>query len=306
MHRLDYSAEFAATIIKRGHLEGFYSGFTVSVTSKALWYIESHLDDDVRLEAVAESVGVSRFHLSRAFTEAIGTSLTGYARARRLTVAARALTDGPADILAVALNAGYGSHEAFTRAFRQHFGVTPEQFRLSGRQANPQLQEPIRMHPSVVTSLTSPRIVSSEAKLILGLSQPCPAAGDPGIPGLWNRFVPYISHIQGKVGNAAYGVMYNSDDSGNYDYLSGVEVQSFPNQPGELTRLRIPPQTYAVFEHRDHVSAVMATWNAIWERGLADPGLKAMDGPAFELYGEQFNGMTGTGGFEIWVPVAPR
>jgi AraC family transcriptional regulator len=278
----------------------------VRVTSKALWYIESHLDDDVRLEAVAESVGVSRFHLSRAFTAAVGTSLTGYARARRLTVAARALTNGPADILAVALNAGYGSHEAFTRAFRQHFGVTPEQFRIDGRQANPQLQEPIRMHPSVVTSLTSPRIVSSEAKLIVGLSQPCPAAGDPGIPGLWNRFVPYISHIQGQAGNAAYGVIYNSDDSGTYDYLCGVEVQSFPNQPREFTRLRIPPQTYAVFEHRDHVSAVMATWKAIWERGLADAGLKAMDGPAFELYGEQFNGMTGTGGFEIWVPVAPR
>lgn len=48
---------------------------------------------------------------------------------------------------------------------------------------------------------------------------------------------------------------------------------------------------------------VMATWKAIWERGLADAGLKAMEGPAFELYGEQFNGMTGTGGFEIWVPV---
>lgn len=276
----------------------------MTVTSKALWYIESHLNDDVRLEAVAESVGVSRFHLSRAFTAAaIGTSLTAYARARRLTVAAGALINGAPDILAVALDAGYGSHEAFTRAFRLHFSVTPEEFRINGHQADPQLQEPIRMNPTVVSSLTSPRIVTSEAKLIFGLSQPCPAAGDPGIPALWNRFVPHIGHIQGQLGKVAYGVIHNSDDSGNYDYLCGVEVQSFPRQPTEFTRLRIPPQTYAVFQHRDHVSAVAATWKAIWERGLADAGLKAMDGPAFELYGEQFNGMTGTGGFEIWVPV---
>ena len=159
------------------------------------------------------------------------------------------------------------------------------------------------MNPAVVSSLTPPRIVTSEAKLIFGLSQPCPAAGDPGIPGLWNRFVPHIGHIHGQMGNVAYGVIYNSDDSGNYDYLSGVEVQNFPGQPAEFTRLRIPPQTYAVFEHRDHVSAVAATWKAIWEHGLADAGLKALDGPAFELYREQFNGMTGTGGFEIWVPI---
>ena len=71
-----------------------YSDFEVSVTSKALWYVESHLNDDVRLETVAESVGVSRFHLARAFSAAIGKSLTGYARARRLTVAAGALTNG--------------------------------------------------------------------------------------------------------------------------------------------------------------------------------------------------------------------
>lgn len=281
-----------------------YSDFEVSVTSKALWYVESHLNDDVRLEAVAESVGVSRFHLSRAFSASIGKSLTGYARARRLTVAARALTNGAPDILAVALKAGYGSHESFTRAFRQQFGVTPEQFRANGREANPQLQEPISMHQSFVSSsLASPRIVSIDAKLIFGLSQPCLAAGDPGIPGLWSRFGPHIGHIEGQVGRAAYGVIYNSDDSGSYEYLSGVEVQSFPNVPGEFTRLRIPPQTYAVFEHPDHVSALMATWKAIWERGLADAGLKAMDGPAFELYGEHFNGLTGFGGFKIWVPV---
>ena len=66
----------------------------VSVTPKALWYIESHLDSELSLEAIAEAAGVSRFHLSRAFASSLGISLTGYTRARRLSEAARRLAQG--------------------------------------------------------------------------------------------------------------------------------------------------------------------------------------------------------------------
>ena len=276
----------------------------MSVTGKALWYIESHLEADVSLEAAADSAGVSRFHLSRAFTASTGQALTSYARARRLSVAARKLMNGAPDILAVALEAGYGSHEAFTRAFRQHFALTPEQFRTRGGEAASLLQEPMQMNPSMTAStLTAPHIVTSEAKLIFGLSKPCSAAGDPGIPGLWSRFAPYIGSIGNQIGNHAYGVIHNPDDAGSYDYICGVEVKAFPSEPREFIRLRIPPQHYAVFEHRDHVSSIGGTWRAIWEHGLADAGFKAADGPAFELYGERFDPITGAGGFEIWVPV---
>ena len=89
----------------------------VSVTPKALWYIESHLSSEISLEAVAEAAGVSRFHLSRTFAASTGSSLAGYSRARRLSEAAKALVKGTPDILSVALDAGYSSHEAFTRAF---------------------------------------------------------------------------------------------------------------------------------------------------------------------------------------------
>jgi len=46
----------------------------MNVTSKALWYIESHLSGEVSLEAIADAVGVSRFNLCRAFTVSIGYS----------------------------------------------------------------------------------------------------------------------------------------------------------------------------------------------------------------------------------------
>src|SRR6185295_19406602 len=94
---------------------------------KALWFIESHFGESVTLDDVAMASGLSRFHLSRTFAATIGQSVIAYLRGRRLTEAARQLADGAPDILQVALGAGYGSHEAFTRAFRDQFGLTPEE-----------------------------------------------------------------------------------------------------------------------------------------------------------------------------------
>src|SRR6201989_1266168 len=96
---------------------------------KALWYIESHLGRALTLDEIADVAGVSRFHMVRAFAAATGFSVMRYVRARRLSEAGRALADGAPDILGVALDAEYGSHEAFTRAFREHFGKTPDAVR---------------------------------------------------------------------------------------------------------------------------------------------------------------------------------
>ena len=273
---------------------------SASVTSKALWYIEAHLDSDISLDAAAESAGVSRFHLSRAFTAATGMSLAVYARARRLSEAAKRLRAGSPDILNVALDAGYGSHEAFTRAFRQHFGIPPEQYRSQPSQIP--LQEPLRMNPTTTSSIAPPRIQTRDAFLIFGLSMVCKMAGDPGIPALWNKFGPYIGNIEGQVGWTTYGACYNGDDK-TYEYLCGVEVPQFPSTPKEFSRLRVPPQTYAVFEHKGHISGIAATFKAIWEHGLFDANVKASDGPLLEIYGEQFDGKTGMGGLEIWIPI---
>src|SRR5471032_2892828 len=98
---------------------------------KALWFIESHLAHALTLDEVAAVAGVSRFHLVRAFAAATGLPVMRYVRVRRLSEAARALAAGAPDILSLALEADYGSHEAFTRAFRDHFGVTPEAVRAS-------------------------------------------------------------------------------------------------------------------------------------------------------------------------------
>lgn len=99
-----------------------------------------------------------------------------------------------------------------------------------------------------------------------------------------------------------YGVCYNTDDTG-FDYIAGVEVRDFATLPVEFTRLRITAQRYAVFTHQDHVSTLQGTFTAIFNAWFPASGLSPADGPVFERYDDRFDGRTGKGGFEIWVPV---
>jgi len=72
---------------------------------KALWFIESHFAQEIALEDIAKSGGVSRYHMSQVFGIATGLSVMRYVRGRRLTEAARCLASGAPDILAIALEA---------------------------------------------------------------------------------------------------------------------------------------------------------------------------------------------------------
>jgi AraC family transcriptional regulator len=83
--------------------------------------------------------------------------VTAYVRGRRLTEAARVLADGAPDILAVAIQAGYGSHEAFSRAFRDQFGLSLAELRARGHLEGIALVEPLREDPVVPVRLPPPR-----------------------------------------------------------------------------------------------------------------------------------------------------
>jgi len=157
-------------------------------------------------------------------------------------------------------------------------------------------------NPTVSAPTAPARVVKSDALLIFGLARRY-VRSNAGMPSQWERFMPYLGTIAGQVADVAYGVICNTGEAGSIDYICGVQVREFPDRPAEFTRLRIPPQAYAVFEHRDHVSSAQSTWQAIWNDGLAGAGHEATDGPAFERYDERFDGRTGLGGFEIWVPI---
>src|SRR5262245_38540785 len=125
---------------------------------KALWFVESHFASEISLDEVAAVAQVSRYHMTRAFAAATGMPVIAYARARRLSEAAKTLATGAPDILSVALEAGYGSHEAFTRAFREQFGLTPEQLRAGRVLDIIPLVEPIAMSDTPPAKIEPPRI----------------------------------------------------------------------------------------------------------------------------------------------------
>lgn len=92
-------------------------------------YIEQHLDAQITLEQLAAAAGYSPYHATRLFKELVGLVPSEYLRARRLSHAALRLRDTTARVLDVALDAAFESHEGFTRAFSDRFGLSPDQYR---------------------------------------------------------------------------------------------------------------------------------------------------------------------------------
>jgi AraC family transcriptional regulator len=276
--------------------------FAVDPIDKAVWCIERRFASEISLDEIAEVSGVSRFHLSRAFGAATGRSVMRYVRERRLSEAARQLASGAPDILAVALDWGYGSHEAFTRAFRDQFGLTPEELRAKGSLSSLQLAEPLAMHSLAPITLPEPRFATAKSLLIAGFGGSFAYENTSGIPALWQRFAPYAGNVPGQVGPVCYGASYNCDEHGNFNYIAGTEVSGFDDLPADFDRIRVPEQNYVVFEHRGHVTGIKRTYEAIWRDWLPRSGLKPADGPSLERMDERFDGTTGNGTLEIWLP----
>jgi len=92
-------------------------------------YIREHIDQPLDREVLAAVAGFSIPHFHRIFTAEIGESAASYIRRVRLERAGRKLRMGAVDITEVALAAGYDTHAAFGRAFKQQFGLSPSEFR---------------------------------------------------------------------------------------------------------------------------------------------------------------------------------
>ncbi|OCP22265.1 MULTISPECIES: AraC family transcriptional regulator [unclassified Ensifer] len=277
----------------------------MSAIGRAIWFIESHFANDISLEEIAEAAGLSRFHLSRVFGLVTGRSISAYIRGRRLSGAAQNLASGSSSILAVALDAGYGSHEAFTRAFREQFGVTPETVRKQGHLSNIELTEPIRMDDTRLLKLDPPRFEDSPPLLLAGLAETYAYGHTEGIPSLWQRFNTHFGNVPGQKSNVAYGVCSQSDgEAGTFRYMAAVEVDDAGALPAGFSTIKLPKQRYAVFLHRGHISAIATTAHHIFGTWLPEAGLQHGETPdLIERYDERFDPRSGMGAVEIWVPI---
>jgi AraC family transcriptional regulator len=96
---------------------------------RVLEYIAAHIDDDIRLESLAQVAGYSTFHFARQFAIATGLPPHRYISRMRLENAMAELADGTLPLAQIALNAHFSSQASFTRAFHRATGMTPRGYR---------------------------------------------------------------------------------------------------------------------------------------------------------------------------------
>jgi AraC family transcriptional regulator len=92
-------------------------------------YIREHIHEPLNRDVLAAVAGFSVPHFHRIFTAHTGENISNYVRRVRLERAGRKLRLGAVDITEVALAAGYDTHSAFGRAFKQQYGLSPSEFR---------------------------------------------------------------------------------------------------------------------------------------------------------------------------------
>ncbi len=275
----------------------------MSLANRALWTIDRNLTGALTLAKVAENCGVSRYHLAHAFGETTGMSVMEYVRGRRLSEAASNLAKGASSILDLALDYGYASHEAFSRAFRAQFGMTPEEVRRKASTDGLPVLTPVKADAGTRPAITPVRSERLGELKFVGLCEHVPFAKLPNIAAQWQRFMPHYGEIEDKAHPIPAGVSTNLDDEGNFDYISSVQVKRFGKVPKGLMQITLQPETYTVFRHDGHISEIGQTFHAIWNDWVPDGGRRIADAASLERHMKTFDTRTGYGGVEIYIPV---
>lgn len=95
--------------------------------------IKKNDNEALSLTNLSKDLGYSEYYLSRKFKEISGMQYRDYLRYRRLAFALKELRDTDYGILDIALKYGFSSHEAFTRAFKEAYDITPSEYRQNPR-----------------------------------------------------------------------------------------------------------------------------------------------------------------------------
>src|SRR5262245_36556636 len=156
-----------------------------------------------------------------------------------------------------------------------------------------------------MNKLEPDRLEHSKPLMLAGLKEHYTPDTMQNIPEHWERFRPYMGTVPTQIDPKTYGVCYIVKDAES-DYPAGVEVSKTSELPDELTFIRIPAQKYAVFLHRDHISKIKDTIDAIGKEWLPTADYVPTGDPTFFERYEHYDPATGTGDIQIWVPVTSR
>lgn len=285
----------------------------------ALEFIEAHLREDLRVEIVAGVAAYSPWHFQRLFSAIVGETVASYIRRRRLAAALDALLASRRPIVEIAWEHGFESQEAFTRAFKAAFGMTPGRCRRQGRACAPTPAP--RLTPAYLATLFEGEAMEPVIKEhgpidLVGIGSnfisifSADADNNVVIPGLWDELMRRSGEVPNRIDAAgAWGLCAPIADEARrrhedeFYYLAGLEVSSLDQVPEGMTARRVPAATYAVFTHTGPLDRLGETMRYIYGTWLPTAGYEQAEGPDLELYDKRFDPTSPTSEMEIWLPV---
>lgn len=277
--------------------------------NRAMDYIEESLEGEVSYDRAARLAGCSKYHLLRMFPYLTGVSLSEYIRRRRLTKAAFALQNGGLKVIDAALQSGYESPEAFSRAFKALHGVSPDQARRGGG--------PLAAYPRMSFHISVKgenqmryRITHREGFRVFGVS--ALMSGDMEtafreVPAFCRKCdedgtVDAMNRLLGRFPDSyTLSALYNHTEEG-FRYMLCNYLPQGMDLPEGFALLEVPEGDWAVFDVPE--CRMQEIWPRIFTEWFPDSGYEARPGVQFEMYYGLARHENGFG--EIWIPVKKK
>jgi AraC family transcriptional regulator len=280
---------------------------------RGIEHVEARLDEDLQLAEVSKAAGLSHWHFQRLFHALTGETLKTYVRSRRLAKSLERLLTTDLRVLDVALLAGFESQEAFARAFKQAFGMTPLRYRSLRDKSlflkKPRFDAEYLAHLQTSVSL-EPSIAAQPELELVGLRTFFYSVDSEKnnigeqLPPLWQAFLARLEQIPGRVLGSCYGVVRQAEpDSDHLEYHAAVAVEPGSVPPPGMVSLQVPAATYARFTHRGEARLVNHTVSYAYASWLAGSPYRHTYGPDLEIYGAEYHPTRADSAFHYALPV---
>lgn len=279
--------------------------------NEALAHIERHLADRVDVGELARIALTSEYHFRRMFSALAGMPLSEYVRRRRLTVAAAEVLAGEATLLDIAVRYGYGSAEAFARAFQAMHGVGPGEARRTGAPLRSQPRISFRLVVEGSSSMRY-RITEKDAFYLVGRKARVPLVHEgmnPAIVAFVKSIDPEtIQRIEALSDQEPRGIVNVSanlpaegrEEGVELDYWHGVVTGATP--PEDLDAMPVAAGTWAVFTTSgEFPHAIQHLWRDVFTEWFPANPYRSRPGP--ELLQARVSADGERAEAELWIPV---
>ncbi|WP_327260399.1 AraC family transcriptional regulator [Streptomyces sp. NBC_01232] len=279
--------------------------------NQALDHLEGCLTQEVDIPEVARIAAVSEYHFRRMFSTLAGMPLPVYVRRRRMTLAGADVLAGELTLLDVAVRYGYGSGEAFARAFRSVHGIGPGEARRTGAVLTAQPRMSFRVVVEGRTAMRY-RIVEKEPFRIVGRKARVPLvhegvneAAAAHLESLDRQAIVRMKELPAQepegILSAAVHLTDSREEGTEVDYWIGV-VTGAGATAEELDALDVPAGTWAVFDnHGPYPSALQELWRDVFTQWFPSNPYTSRPGPEL-LRTQPVEPGTETDS-QLWIPV---